>query len=212
VNRDEQGAARRAWHQFRETAAASDEVFAPEVTDMEFGTKADRWWVDEATNVMQLHGPGDDFLVDRERYPYHVWKRRGEPNAWTLDSGDVVDILLDELPLSARRLVGKEQDLFLETNRMKGEVEFRYTVAIPVAVAVGVIGGSLALPLWIAALIAVAGAAIAVALLLDGWRRDRLRNDFLIELLAINKAESPTFERLAERARTAEDASAGNDA
>jgi hypothetical protein len=52
--------------------------------------------------------------------------------------------------------------------------------------------------LWIGA---TAAAVVAGWLLLvDGWRRDKSRNDYLVELLAIGKATSPTFERLLERA------------
>jgi len=34
----------------------------------------------------------------------------------------------------------------------------------------------------------------------DGWRRDTERNDLLVGLIAIGKAKSLTFERLAPRA------------
>jgi hypothetical protein len=112
--------------------------------------------------------------------------------------------MIDELPLVARRLPGEEQEQFLEVTRLKAEVELRYALAVPVVVTTGVLaaGIGLASTTWAIAtgLSGIAGAAF----LIDGWRRDRLRNDLLIELLALGKAKSPTFERLVERALATE--------
>src|SRR5262245_31387265 len=101
--------------------------------------------------------------------------------------------LFDELPLVARRLVGEQQELFLEASRMKGEIEFRYALAIPIPIAASVLTLGLGVPLWALVAASVAGILAGWALLADGWRRDGARNDYLVELLAIGKAKSPTF-------------------
>jgi hypothetical protein len=73
--------------------------------------------------------------------------------------------------------------------------------ALPVAITTTILATGLSLSWWATTGIVIAGWVAGLALLLDGWRRDRERNDLLISLLAINKAKSPTFERLAERAK-----------
>jgi len=108
--------------------------------------------------------------------------------------------LYHELPLTANRLVGEKQELFLEVSRMKGEVEFRTVVAIPIAAVIGVVTFGLGLPWWLWSICMIVGLGFCAALIVDSWRRDRERNDFLIALLATKQARSPTFDRLLERA------------
>lgn len=102
------------------------------------------------------------------------------------------------MPLTARRLVGEQQQLYLELDRMKAEVDFRFTVAIPLSALLITIGVSLPLVIGIACVILAVG--VWVILIWDGVRRDRDRNDVLIDLLRIDRAVSPTFARLKDRA------------
>lgn len=127
----------------------------------------------------------------------------GKTRVLLLGEAEVTALLFDELPLVSRRLVGEQQELFLEASRMKGEVEFRHALAIPLPIAASVLASGLGLATWVWIAATAAGILAGWALLADGWRRDALRNDYLVELLAIDKAKSPTFERLLERARQA---------
>jgi len=83
---------------------------------------------------------------------------------------------------------------------MQGEIDFRFTLFFPVALAVGVIAAGLAIPWWLVVLFTLLGIGAGFGLLRDGWRRDTERNDLLVGLIAIGKAKSLTFERLAQRA------------
>jgi hypothetical protein len=112
----------------------------------------------------------------------------------------VADQIITELPLTARRLVAEQEKLFLEVDRMQGEIDFRFTLFFPVALAVGVIAAGLAIPWWLVVLFTLLGIGAGFGLLRDGWRRDTERNDLLVGLIAIGKAKSLTFERLAQRA------------
>lgn len=112
----------------------------------------------------------------------------------------VADQIITELPLTARRLVAEQEKLFLEVDRMQGEIDFRFTLFFPVALAVGVIAAGLAIPWWLVVLFTLLGIGAGFGLLRDGWRRDTERNDLLDGLIAIGKAKSLTFERLAQRA------------
>jgi hypothetical protein len=118
--------------------------------------------------------------------------------------------VFSELPLSARRLVGEEQELFLEIDRMEGEINFRFTLAFPVAVTTAIVVAGLSVPGWTKVLLIGVGVAAGWGLLTDGWRRDVERNDVLIALLDIGRAKSPTFERLASRAAVTADEAGRN--
>jgi hypothetical protein len=70
-------------------------------------------------------------------------------------------------------------------------------------VAIAVVTFGLGLPWWAWVLCLLGGTAAGAALMLDSWRRDRERKEFLIALLATRQAKSPTFDRLLERAKLA---------
>lgn len=195
-----------------DNAPARDEAIADlrEVSTalemLEFTSPRDSWWLRETRDFAQNMYPGA--LSFRLAKPLGDWrpvvvleKNSGQENFALLGEPDVTARLFDELPLTARKLVGEQQELLLEANRMRGEIEFRDALAIPVAVAASVFAFGLGLPTWGWLVASIAGVLAGWALLADGWRRDSLRNEFLVELLAIGKAKSPTFERLLERAR-----------
>ncbi len=171
---------------------------------LRFRSPYDDWWIEEASDFAPLlYEDGLYFHVRGERptLALQMDERSPSTSALLLTEAAITARLFDELPLVARRLVGEQQELFLEASRMKGEVEFRYALAIPIPVAANVLAFGLGLSTWIWIAATIAGVAAGAALLADGWRRDALRNDYLVELLAIGKAKSPTFERLLERAR-----------
>jgi len=170
------------------------------------GTDRDRWWISEgadlASHLSVLNGPLDEWRWS----PLAIARTEWKPNFQQITEASIVSQLFEELPLSARRLVGEEQALYLEVDRMNGEISFRYTVALPAAVAVTVataffFGSEGALLGAVGAIAgALVGLSVGYALLVDGWRRDTERNDLLVGLLAIRKAKSLTFERLQARA------------
>jgi hypothetical protein len=197
------------WRTFVQTVGDSSATVAEHdsarqrVKELEFGSGRDQWWCVEA----DLSRPLDPVQVINARLGYDdvlvLFKTNASGDICLLGRGDVTIRLLDELSLSARRLVGEEQESFLEASRLEGEVQFRYAVAVPLAVATSVVAFGLGVSVWIWAAATAAGVLAGSALLFDGWRRDRRRNDLLVELLAIEKAKSPTFERLLERAKQA---------
>jgi hypothetical protein len=84
---------------------------------------------------------------------------------------------------------------------MRGEVEFRDAIAIPLAVTVIVVAFGLDLAWWETAICCLAGLGASVALMADAYRRERSRNDLIVELLAANKASSPLMDRLMAEAK-----------
>lgn len=173
------------------------------VTELEFGSERDLWWQAEADFLEWLPTEHVGFGWSQTMDILVLAKPKGEDTLRVLRRGDVTTRLFTELSLSARRLVGEEQESYLEASRMEGEVQFRFALAIPLAVATSVVTFGLGESTWVWAGATAAGVLAGAALLVDGWRRDRKRNDLLVELLAIGKAKSPTFERLLERAKQA---------
>ena len=183
-----------------EKVSAEQAAARAPIDDLVFGSERELWWRTEAGGLMGYedayevaHNEGYDTLV--------IAKERGFTMIHVLKAGYLTTRLFEELPLSARRLVGEEQESFLELSRMEGEVQFRFALAIPLAVATSVVTFGLGVSIWVWLAATFAGVLAGAALLADGWRRDRRRNDLLVELLAIGKAKSPTFERLLERAK-----------
>jgi hypothetical protein len=170
--------------------------------ELKLGSARDSWWIQEAADFAVVLTP--QALDLRLSWPgglLALEKSAGEFDAFLVGDAEVTTRLFEELPLVAFRLDAEQRDLFLEASRMKGEVEFRHTLAIPIPIAASVLAFGLGSPLWVWITATVAGIVGGWGLLADGWRRDALRNDYLVELLAIGKATSPTFERLLERAR-----------
>ena len=135
------------------------------------------------------------------------WEYEGPPFAWREEAEQVEAVYLSqvvsevqsELALVARPLVGKQPELYLEASRMKAEIEFRNVIAVPVAVALIVIALRLELALGLTAVVIAVGLVLASALIADARRRTRARNDFLVELLVTEQAESPLLARVAAR-------------
>jgi hypothetical protein len=165
--------------------------------ELELTSPRDAWWLKETADFV----PQEARALDAYN-PYRtvVAFEAKVGHFRYLTDAHVAKRLFDELPSVERRLVGEQQELALEASRTKGEVEFRYALAIPLPIAVGVLAFGLGLPWWAWVAATVGGVVAGLALLTDGWRLDEARNDSLVELLAIGKAKSPTFERLAERA------------
>jgi hypothetical protein len=63
-----------------------------------------------------------------------------------IDQPTIAVEILNELPLTARRLVAEEEKLFLEVDRMQGEIDFRFTLFLPLAITTIVVALGLALP------------------------------------------------------------------
>ena len=194
--------------------------FVAALDHIKFSSPRDSWWINEAGDFavrmdtvelyarLNSHAEEKVLALQRRSAPVHVEEIHPSHGEETdrfaaLGGPEITSGLFDELPLVARRLVGDEQELFLEASRMKGEVEFRYALAIPIPITVSVATFGLGVPTWVWIAASLAGVAAGWGLLADGWRRDTARNDYLVELLAIGKAKSPTFERLLERARQA---------
>jgi hypothetical protein len=188
------------------------ELMSAELAKRSVGSERSHWWVRELSPLVQrLPVPsGIIYLGSYEQGsfgygpPLVVEKAEGSYEASVLRLGAIANRIFQELPLSARRLVGEEQELFLEVDRMQGEISFRFALALPVAVTTMVLAVGLSLPSWAAVGVVLAGWVAGGALLRDGWRRDIERNDLLVSLLAIDKAKSPTFERLRSRAEAIE--------
>jgi hypothetical protein len=172
--------------------------------DAEIGTDRDRWWVQEAEGVARTIDLPDKELLAVDFRPLVAAKVPHTDGIKIIEISDLVRRMIDELPLIARRLPGEQQEQFLEVTRLKAEVEFRFALAVPLVVTSSVIAAGLRLSTVAWLLVTVVAAIAGFGLLIDGWRRDRLRNDLLIELLAIGKAKSPTLERLLERAQAVE--------
>jgi hypothetical protein len=175
-----------------------------EMFDAEIGTDRDRWWVQEAEGVARTIDLPDKELLAVDFRPLVAAKVPHTDGIKIIEISDLVRRMIDELPLIARRLPGEQQEQFLEVTRLKAEVEFRFALAVPLVVTSSVIAAGLRLSTVAWLLVTVVAAIAGFGLLIDGWRRDRLRNDLLIELLAIGKAKSPTLERLLERAQAVE--------
>ena len=143
------------------------------------------------------HNEGYDTLV--------IAKERGFTGIHVLKAGYLTTRLFEELPLSARRLVGEEQESFLELSRMEGEVQFRFALAIPLAVATSVVTFGLGVSIWVWLAASCAGALAGAALLADGWRRDRRRNELLVGV-ACNRQGKVAHVRAPARAGKAGDA------
>lgn len=175
--------------------------FAKELSGSELSSRL-KYWGGSSILALEKRHIGEEILEQAG-----ITFARGEPDGLrhlrfrVIGEREVTMRLFDELPLVARRLVGEQQELFLEANRMKGEVEFRYALAIPIPITASVLAFGLGLPIWVWITASVAGILAGWALLEDAWRRDGQRNDLLVELLAIGRAKSPTVERLLERAR-----------
>jgi hypothetical protein len=167
-----------------------------------FGSERDLWWRREGNDLTREVFTDelasavfdvDDMLV--------FGKERDRLNVYVVGMGEIRSRMFDELSLSARRMVGEEQESYLEVHRMEGEVELRYALAVPVLVTTSVVTFGLGTSFWVWAAATIAGIVAGGALLMDGWRRDARKNGLIVELLAIGKAKSPTFERLLERAQ-----------
>jgi hypothetical protein len=181
--------------------AEIEDAILDAIKELSVGSTRVEWWYRELNPLFEylsLEGFADiDTLLV-------VRKSRGWNSPQALRHGGLATRIADELPLIARRLVGEEQELYLEIDRMQGEISFRFALALPVALTTTVLALGLSLPWWATVGVVIAGWVAGVALLADGWRRDRLRNDLLVSLLAIDKAKSPTFERLIARAMAIE--------
>jgi hypothetical protein len=189
----------------REALRAEFKEAERELVSLAVGSSRDSWWLQEAREFATDLPPWELFLRLLTLHVNAILAFEKTPNdkfkARVVGDSEVTMQLYADLPGIARRLVGEQQEAYLETSRMKGEVEFRHALAIPIPIAISVIVFGLGSPtsVWIAT--TAAGILAGVALMLDGWRLDAERNDDLVELLAIGKVKSPTFERLLERAR-----------
>jgi hypothetical protein len=196
-------------HAFRSPVEGSQEPDATAATLSSAHPARDSWWIDEAPEFKADLSDTDEAwyrLMNRPYFPIFAIKQETlsiPPVISLIGDAELTGGLFGELPLVARRLVGEEQEHFLEASRMKGEVEFRYALAIPLAIAVSVLLFGVGAPSLVWGLGSFVGILAGLALLADGWRRDEARNDYLVELLAIGRAKSPTFERLLERAEQA---------
>jgi hypothetical protein len=195
---DSEGTATEA--QERRFSQESDGAKAA-LSELELTSPRDSWWIRETADFAgKAESPSLYRVVLHPWYTVLALEKKPDKALHFLTELAVTYQLLDELPRVARRLVGEQQELFLEGSRMKGEVEFRHALAIPIPIAVTVVAFGLGLPWWVWLLATVAGLVAGWALLADGWRRDLTRNLYIVDLLAIDKAKSPTFERLRERA------------
>lgn len=174
------------------------------LTEIEFEDRRSSWWVREAGDLVATRYPPGSYLrlYALRAAPVLVIEKSGiSTSVEFITEAELALNLFEELPLVTRRLVGEQQESALDASRMKGEVDFRYALAVPLPITVSVAAFGLGFPLWAWTVATVAGLLAGWALLADGWRRDAARNDYLVELLSIGRAKSPTFERLLERAR-----------
>lgn len=174
-----------------------------EIKAVSFGTSRERWWAQEARTLFgQI--TWEDLRNGLQQSPDHplIVMKASDELPVLISKRQLTRSLFDELPLGTHRLVGEHQELFLEASRMKGEVEFRLAVAVPLVFAPAVAALGFDLPEAVAVALITVAVAAGLGLLFDGFRRDRRRNDFLVELLAIGRAGSPMFDRLLERAKT----------
>jgi hypothetical protein len=175
------------------------------------GSPRDDWWLREAHDMVKfriadgvwrrLHPVQlghQDLLVLEPK----VEQEHGQAGFDLLGEAEITAWLFEELPKLAQRLVGEQQEHFLEASRQQGEIVFRYALAIPVAVTTSVVAYGLGVPAWAWVAATLVGILAGAGLLADAWRLDTERNDYLVELLSIGRAKSPTFERLLERAST----------
>jgi hypothetical protein len=173
-----------------------------------YSSATDDWWLREASELFDVEVDETEDVREQilsfTRALNDVIAMECSSDRFRIASRSrLVNVLIEELPLLARRLAGDQEELFLEATRMKGEVEFRYALAIPIPVIVSVLSFGLGFATWLWLAATLVGVLTGFALLTDGWRRERLRNDLLVELLAVGKATSPTLDRLLERARRA---------
>jgi hypothetical protein len=202
-----------------------DPVDWPLLREDKWGSPYDEWWKKEEDigrswgipDLWQALDSARGFRVERNEsimpilepawQPLAALKESGnEYETWVLMPRDLAQRVIRELPLTARRMVGEEKELYIELDRMKAEVDFRYTIAVPLAITGGVVSFGLQLPSLAVVGCAIGAAAAAVLLIVDGLRRDRERNELLLDLIRIGKASSPTFSRLVERAKATRDA------
>ncbi|MGH8836056.1 MAG: hypothetical protein ACRDWG_13840 [Actinomycetes bacterium] len=130
----------------------------------------------------------------REPRPYALL-----PRAWDLpaeaDRRQLAELVVPDLPvIASTRLLGKHPDMFSAVDRDRAEVDFRLAVIPPVlALAIAVAAHELG---WVGLVIAAAGGAIVVGLLLDAIHQQRLAFNLLLDLLQINEITAPSLERL----------------
>jgi hypothetical protein len=189
------------WPVLDPNSPVSEEDFAERFHSESLGTARDRWWANASGLA---HFVEEDHVLALQHVTLHsLYKEAGYKGVWVVPFSAAERRLIEELPLTAKRLVGEEQELYLELDRMRAEVDFRFIVALPLAVLASVLFVGLNLPFWVAVVGVLISVAAGAGLILDALRRDRERNDLIIDLLRIDKATSPTFARLLERAKAA---------
>lgn len=98
--------------------------------------------------------------------------------------------VVDELDLIRTNLRGRESELFSEVDRLRSEAELRVALALPMAALSGALATrSAAVP----ALAVLAGSAV---LAVQGRGRRRESDDALIEAIRLDRAPTPSLERL----------------
>jgi hypothetical protein len=101
--------------------------------------------------------------------------------------------------IETTRLLGRDQELYSAVDRFRAETEFRIALELPLLVLGIVIGLRAGWP-WLAVSILISG-ALCVALFADAVKVQRRANDLLVDVLTDGRVQSPTVERLRNRAK-----------
>ena len=140
--------------------------------------------------VERLERAQDPAAVVREVFPpladtVKPWSK-DESRRW---EDHLVASIVSELRLVEKRLIGKENELYGEADRLRGEAEFREAIIPPLAALV-VVAAVEQTWFWVAGFIPIG------ALYWQAARRTQARYEVLVDALAVDRVEAPTLERL----------------
>ncbi|HEX2240303.1 MAG TPA: hypothetical protein VHJ82_04085 [Actinomycetota bacterium] len=170
----------------------------------------EKWWYANAQGLGASLGwsSGKDAreaVREVEMDPIAIYEETGSGtfsyrNVWYISLNSMHRALIEEMPLLARRLIGKESDLFATVDRIQSEAEFRFAIFLPF-LALSVVCAIFLGPIWVKPIIFLAGIALAAAIYAQGMSRRRAANDTLADIARIERVEFPTIERLRRKSQ-----------